>query len=53
MKKPVKKLVLAKETLRNLEESRLREAGGAVNTYTCGYSCGPLQCPTAPYTKYC
>ncbi|HKV10810.1 MAG TPA: class I lanthipeptide [Thermoanaerobaculia bacterium] len=52
MKKPMKKLILTKETLRNLEESKLQDVAGA-GTYTCGYSCGPLQCPTAPNSKYC
>ena len=41
-KKTVKKLTLCKETIANLEQ--LREAQGGA-TYTCGYSCGPLQCP--------
>ncbi|HYG64029.1 MAG TPA: class I lanthipeptide [Thermoanaerobaculia bacterium] len=52
MKKSTKKLVLAKETVRNLEERKLGKVCGAA-TYTCGYSCGPLQCPPAPYTRDC
>ncbi|HEX3554871.1 MAG TPA: class I lanthipeptide [Thermoanaerobaculia bacterium] len=61
MKKQVKKLVLAKETVRNLEKGELgRVAGGAsvycTDTYcpsgvpTCGTcACGPTQTGTSRY----
>ena len=46
-KKPTKKIVLSKETLRNLEDRRMQEAKGAARTYTplctgsCYNSCPP------------
>lgn len=46
MKKKSKKLVLAKETVRDLETAELRQAeGGATSLhYPCQTSSGPLQC---------
>ena len=43
MKKPMKKITLAKETLRNLAEPDIATAQGGVYTYTLFNSC---YCPT-------
>jgi len=54
MKKQMKKLVLAKETLRNLESSDLRAIAGAFTTEDCipgtqWYRCwGTYNCPGRP-----
>jgi hypothetical protein len=53
MKKTKKKLVLAKETLRGLETSALRDLVGGASDVGCtgvGYACSPL---TGMSCKYC
>jgi hypothetical protein len=47
MKRQIKKLTLSKETLRDLEESRMREVAGArPNSHfvTCGIACTAFNC---------
>jgi hypothetical protein len=52
--KKMKKLVLAKETLRRLEQAALREAAGGAtigcNTIACTTGCptGPIACQSNP-----
>jgi hypothetical protein len=47
MKKNLKKLVLNRETLRSLEESKMGEVVGAVSARTCGTPCSAA-CTIAP-----
>lgn len=47
MKKTLKKLELAKETLRSLEKAELVNVGGGCATQTCG-SCGARYCLEMP-----
>lgn len=51
MKKTVKKLTLAKETLRNLNEEQLENVGGALSenfsgcpNLSCGFICTRFAC---------
>jgi hypothetical protein len=55
MKKTPKKLVLAKETVRNLEEMALRKAGGGYSLEaSCpDASCVPYRCPNMPASARC
>lgn len=45
-KKTVKKLVLAKETVRRLEAEKLLRVGGAIGNDYLTYSC---DCPSEPF----
>lgn len=52
MKKQTKKLTLAKETVRMLDEVGLTavQGGGITNNYT---DCYPYRCPNMPATARC
>jgi hypothetical protein len=47
MKKKTKKLALAKETLRRLEDSGLDKVAGARTEDSCALYCSTYRCPTS------
>lgn len=53
MRKKVKKLMLAKETVRKLENGQLAEAAGGWVTYSCDFDHGPRICQIVLDTDGC